>query len=211
MPSLQTFFEKSFFVVKLPLLLALVALMAAFATSGFSDGPMPAERNRTKASHAVIKSCLEQYKEKHGEYPTPAHPDAMIEISGKQVRVGTARMLYQMATGDGDNEIKSASSTGTASDGKLSEEEFKNTINGNLPKNIIVKSDGGYYLQDGWGRPFQYTKGGGEDAVNATFDLWSFGDTHSKGTFFRAPAPAPFYDAESRRNVEATSRWIKNW
>jgi hypothetical protein len=46
-------------------------------------------------------------------------------------------------------------------------------------------------------------KGGAGDAINPTFDLWSFGDIES--------ADPLFYDAETRGKAEAVARWIKNW
>ena len=197
-----TFLEKGFSLLNLLAVIASIVILAALTVGGTNCG-VSAERNRTIAAHAVIKSGLEQYMEKHGEYPTPAHPDATTEISGKDMRMGGARMLYQVLTGDGSNDVKSASATGKPSDGKISEEESTNTINANIPKKMIAKDSGGYYLVDGWGRPFQYIKGGDEESLNPTYDLWSFGHTASKGPVF--------YDAENRRNVQATATWIKNW
>jgi hypothetical protein len=129
-------------------------------------------------------------------------------VSNKDIRVGAARMLYQALTGDGDSEIKLASPEGNISDGKMTDEERQNTINAELLtiKNLVVKSPDGYYLADGWMNPFQYEKGGKADsnALNPTYDLWSFGTagTSSGGLF---------YDAESRRSVENTAKWVKNW
>ncbi|QIF01094.1 hypothetical protein [Roseimicrobium sp. ORNL1] len=196
--------EKGFPALKWLVGLAFIGLLAGLTLRPIPISHAPSKRNRSVAAHAVIKSGLEQYLEEHGQYPTPAHPDAMMKVSGKDIRVGAARMLYQALTGDGDSEIKSASATGNASDGKISEEEAKHSINSNLPKNMVATSSEGYrYLVDGWGRPFQYIKGGTEDAINPTFDLWTFGDIGSQDPLF--------YDAETRRKDEAIARWIRNW
>jgi prepilin-type N-terminal cleavage/methylation domain-containing protein len=199
----QSRLETGFTLLELLVVIAIIAILAALTLGGFQYAQQAAARNRTVASHAVIKSSLEQYKEKNGEYPEPANPEATTEVAGKDMQVGGARMLYQAISGDGDSEIKLSGSSSNQSDGKISTEEAEFTINGNLPKNLVVKSIDGYYLQDGWARPFQYTKGGTEDALNPSYDLWSFGSTDSKGPFF--------YDAESRRNVQSTAPWIKNW
>jgi hypothetical protein len=185
---------------------ALFLAVVIFGGGGFNGhgcGP-GAERNRSIAAHAVIKSGLEQYMEEYGQYPAPVHPEATIKVSGRDMRVGAARMLYQALTGDGDSEIKLPSATGKPSDGKISEEEAEHSINGSLPKSMVAISSEGYrYLVDGWGRPFQYVKGGEGDTINPTYDLWAFGDIKSKEPLF--------YDAETRRKAEAIAKWIRNW
>ena len=195
--------ETGFTLLELLVVIAIIAILAALTMGGFQYAQQAAARNRTIAAHAVLKSGLEQYKEKHGEYPEPANPEATTDVAGKELRVGGARMLYQAISGDGDDEIKLATGAGNSSDGRVDGDEADNSINPNLPQNMVVKSIEGYYLADGWSRPFQYVKGGTEDSLNPTFDLWSFGN-EAKGSGY-------FYDAESRRNVQATATWIKNW
>lgn len=187
--------------------LAAIAILACLTLGGFRGPYIPAERNRTITAHAVIKAGLEQYKERYGDYPEPSHPSVTTRVDGLDIRVGSARMLYQALTGDGDSEVKRlASAQGDVSDGKITDEELEKTINGELVnmKNLVVKSPGGYYLADGWQRPFQYIKGGNGHALNPTYDLWSFGAGSTS-------ADGHFYDPGNRQNVEATARWIKNW
>lgn len=183
--------------------LSVVALLTLGGSHGWRDG-ISAKRNRTIAGHYVIKSGLEQYMEEHGQYPTPSNPDAIVKVSGKEMRVGAARMLYQVLMGDGDSEIKSGGTNGRVSDGKVSEEEAEDSINANLPKSMVATSSEGYrYLVDGWGHPFQYVKGDGKDAINPTYDLWSFGDVDSGSPLS--------YDVDTRRKAEEIAKWIRNW
>lgn len=203
----QSLLEKGFTLLELLVVIAIIAILAGLTLGGFKYAQLAAARNRTIAAHAVIKSALEQYKEEQGEYPEPSQPSATTQVHGQDIRVGGARMLYQAISGDGDSEIKLSASTGNISDGKITADEAEMSINSNLPKNMVVKSPDGYYLADGWSRPFQYAKGStaGGDAINPTYDLWSFGDLDSKVGI------GMVYEAEGRKNAEGTASWIKNW
>jgi type II secretory pathway pseudopilin PulG len=188
--------------------ISIIAILAALTLGASRIAQEMASKSRTSAAHEVIRVGLEQYKEKHGEYPEPNDPDATTQVANVDVRVGGARMLYQALTGDGDSEIKAASSQGNISDGRITDEERENSINAGLLniKNLVVKSPDGFYLADAWMNPFQYEKGGiaESNALNPTCDLWSFGPAGSS-------AGGLIYDAASRRNVDTTARWIKNW
>ncbi|RBP47790.1 prepilin-type N-terminal cleavage/methylation domain-containing protein [Roseimicrobium gellanilyticum] len=198
--------EQGFTWVEFLVVVAAIAILAALTLGGFRGYPDPSERNRTVTVHAVIKAGLEQYHERHGDYPEPRTPEATIRLASQDIRVGGARTLYQALTGDGDSEIKLTSSRGNVSDGKISDGEMQRVINGELMvmKNCVVTGPDGCYLADGWKRPMQYVKGGASDSINSTYDLWSFGP---KGT----SNGGGLHDVESRRSVETTARWIKNW
>lgn len=202
----QSLLEKGFTLLELLVVIAIIAILAGLTMGGFKYAQLAAARNRTIAAHAVIKSALEQYKEEQGEYPEPRSPSDTTEVHGQSVRVGGARMLYQAISGDGDSEIKLASGASNISDGKFTAEEAEMSINSNLPKSMVVKSPDGYYLADGWNRPFQYAKGSTPtgDAINSTYDLWSFGDVDGGSSHM-------VYGAEERRNPETSKPWITNW
>ncbi len=166
-------------------------------------------RNRTTASLAVIKSGLEQYYEKYGRYPEPteeAEGDSET-FDGVTMNRGGAAMLYQAITGDGSDYVK-AESKGTPSDGTVDAQEVVNSINSNLPPFMIFSMSkskevpGLRCLVDGYGRPFQYTKGGHVEAVNSTYDVWSYADEKST-TVNR--------DLATKKDPQKTATWIKNW
>ncbi|MDB6075378.1 MAG: prepilin-type N-terminal cleavage/methylation protein, partial [Verrucomicrobiaceae bacterium] len=62
------------------------------------------------------------------------------------------------------------------------------------------KTEVGWLLVDGYGHPFQYTKGG-EDSVNTTYDLWSFGESPPVGKISR----------EVKQAAAGEGKWIANW
>ncbi|RBP47789.1 prepilin-type N-terminal cleavage/methylation domain-containing protein [Roseimicrobium gellanilyticum] len=206
--------ENGFTLLELLVVIAIIAILAALTLGGFKYAQEASAKNRTMTSLAVIKAGLEQYKEKHGEYPLPADADSTAEVGNMKIRAGGARMLYQALTGDGDNAIQLSAPQNTISDGKLTDEETANTINSELisMKNLVVRSSDGYYFADGWMRPFQYERSApatpGEDpkeTVNPTYDLWSFGTAGS------TQGGVEDYDIATRRDPQRTARWIKNW
>lgn len=188
-----------FTLMELLVVLAIIAILAALTMGTFPQS-QSAFGNRTYASHAAIKAALEQYHEKEGEYPEPLSPDATVTVDGASVRVGGALTLYQAITGDGDDGIKLDTPGTNVSNGKVEADEASRSINGGLPKSMIARGSPGYYLCDGWSRPFQYSKGTA-DTLNSTYDLWSYGNV-------KQGAGMPV-DLQSKRN--APESWIKSW
>ena len=198
--------EGAFTLIELLVVIAIIALLAALTLGGFQYAQQAAGRNKTTASLAAIKSGLEQYKEKFGEYPAPTD-DAKADkgtFGGVEVNRGGGGMLYQALTGDGNNFIKLSAASSTVSDGKVEPDEIPNSINSNLPPQMIMKATSGTdrYLIDGFGRPIQYTKGGEADAVNPTYDIWSYGHM-DRGTVTA--------DLNTKKDATKTATWIKNW
>lgn len=198
-----------FTLIELLVVIAIIALLAALTLGGFQYAQQAAGRNKTTASLAAIKSGLEQYKEKFGEYPALAGTPETGTYGGMTVKRTAAAMLYQALSGDGNNFILLSGTSATMSNGEVAAEEVPNSINSNLPPQMIFASglkkgdDGARYLIDGFGRPFQYTKGGEPTAVNPTYDLWSFGHADTVGT--------PKDDLETKKSATETATWIKNW
>lgn len=200
-----------FTLIELLVVIAIIALLAALTLGGFQYAQQAAGRNKTTASLAAIKSGLEQYKEKFGEYPAVPSGSAAETgtYGGITVKRAAAAMLYQALSGDGNTYIQLSGATAEESNGEVSAEEVPNSINSNLPPQMIFSSGlkkgdaGSRYLIDGFGRPFQYTKGGEATAVNPTYDLWSFGHSDTVGT--------PKDDLETKKSATATATWIKNW
>ena len=190
-----------FTLIELLVVVAVIAILASLTLQGTRYAQESAARNRTTAAHAAIKSALEKYKEKFGEYPEPAQTGATTEISGSDFVSGGAEMLYQAITGDGTSAIKlGTGASPMTSDGKFDDTEMTNAIDTNLPKSMISHTkDNKWILVDGWNRPFQYSKGEA-DTINPSFDLWSFGSTK------RGPV-----SADAKRDPATSGTWIKNW
>lgn len=190
-------------------IIGLLGVLAYFSIGSLPRSHRATGRNKTTASLAAIKSGLEQYKEKHGYYPESA-VEAQKEVGtfdGVTMSSGMAAMLYQAITGDGSDYLKSEGK-GAPSDGIVDAQEVVNSINSNLPPQMIFSRGRGKgvpgprYLVDGYGRPFQYTKGGHPDAVNERYDAWSYGD---------APDGLASGDLATKNDSQKTATWIKNW
>ncbi|CAN5666258.1 hypothetical protein BH11VER1_BH11VER1_17020 [soil metagenome] len=196
-----------FTLIELLIVIAIIAILAALTMGAFKYATEAASRNRTTAALTAIKGALERYKEKFGEYPEPTKTAVDDDkMDSNNVHLTGAKMLYQAITGDGNNAIMLQGAPGSIlSDGKIDSTELENVIDGSMPKPIIFKYDDGYYFIDGFARPFQYEKGGTTDAVNPTFDIWSFGN-------YEQGKPSKIaYDAATKKDSAQTGAWIKNW
>jgi prepilin-type N-terminal cleavage/methylation domain-containing protein len=207
-----------FTLLELLVVMVIIGILAALTLGAFRFAQESAARNRTLTAHAAIITALEQYREKHGEYPEPSTPDEEDKFAGNTFRIGGAHMLYQAITADGNSAIVlgSAPPGGVSeSDGRVSDDEAEDAISSSsLPKSVLyppnapVGTTRPRFLVDGWNRPFQYVKADPTVpvTVNPTYDLWSFGPLTGPGS---AAASTP--SVEVRRDPQATSSWVKNW
>lgn len=191
--------RSGFTLMELMVVLAIIALLAGLTLGTFSFATKSASRNRTAAAAAAIKSGLENYKSEFGEYPEPADAASTVDIQKKTYRVGGAKMLYQAMSGDGSNAIKLASG-GMASNGEIEDNEVQNIMLKEMPASMWIKQDDEYFVIDGFRKPFQYTKG--EDAVNSTYDLWSYGDD-DENTESVAKG--------DKLDPKKSAKWLTNW
>jgi prepilin-type N-terminal cleavage/methylation domain-containing protein len=200
--------SNGFTLIELLLVITIIAILAALTISGMGYAQQAAARNRTLAALSAIKSGLETYKEKFGEYPTPKSPSETGAFGGGKTMVtGGAIMLYQALSGDGSDAINLGQNNGgSSSDGKVDTDELQNKVVGELPKAMVyhAASSTVYLLVDGFGRPFQYQKGSEADTINASsYDLWSY------GTAPETSIPSSFPGLDEKKAKSAT--WIKNW
>ena len=193
--------NQAFTLMELLVVIAIIAILAAMTMGTFSYAQKSAMRNRTTAVHRAIISGLENYNSEYGEYPEPASDGASREFNGRNYKIGGAQMLYQALTGDGTSSIKIAAGGGGASDGKWTDDE--KMLLTDMPKEMYTLSGTNLYmLLDGFAHPFQYTKGGTTNAVNPTFDLWSYGEDESNT---QETGKGPKQDAKT------SAKWIKNF
>ncbi len=157
-------------------------------------------KSRTVVGYHTIQAALEVYKERNGEYPAPLEPRVYVEIDGQKYDVSGALMLYQSITGDGSDKISMAIPSQNASDGRIGELESKFTITHDIAKSMVLDTEAGRVLVDGYGHPFQYTVPGPK-TINESYDLWSFGDS--------PPIPDP--DKAVKLDSNTTAAWTKNW
>ncbi len=191
----------AFSLMELLVVISIIALLAAMTMGAFSFAQRSAMRNRTSAAHQAIKSALESYSTEFGEYPEPSGGSDVETFNGKGYGVAGAQMLYQALSGDGSDKIKIGSGTSISSDGKWSDTE--KMLLTDMPKEMYTyKGTNRYMLLDGFGHPFQYTKGGTSDAINPTYDLWSYGEDETN---------TDAVDRASKQDSKKASKWIKNF
>lgn len=191
-----------FTLIELLVVIAIIALLASLTIGAFSYATAAAGRNRTSATQAAIMSGLERYNADFGEYPTPSNPASTGTFNNITYTAGGAEMLYQALSGDGTSAIELATGGGMQSDGQVTDEEAANIKMSDMPKDIWLKVDGRFYMVDGFRKPFQYTKGGQPDAVNPTYDLWSFGQDEKNTQ--QVPV-------SMKSNPQINGKWITNW
>jgi hypothetical protein len=181
--------------------IALVVLVGSLAVGARRFADEKAALNAGVVSHARVMGVLERYKTEFQDYPAPARPDETVVIDGRTFPVGAAMMFYQILSGDGTDQISVSSTTGKPSDGTIDNDEPSSLALG-LEWFPWKHLDGRWFAVDVHGHPFQYQKGGTPDAVNPTYDLWSYnGDASAIG----------LHDAATKRDPVKTARWIKNF
>jgi prepilin-type N-terminal cleavage/methylation domain-containing protein len=194
--------SSGFTLIELLVVIAIIALLASLTIGAFSYATAAAGRNRTSATQAAIMAGLERYNADFGEFPAPAAPTSTATFNNISYIAGGAEMLYQALSGDGTSAIELATGGGTQSDGQVTDEEAANIKMTDMPKDIWLQVNGRFYMVDGFRKPFQYTKGGQPDAVNPTYDLWSFGQDEKN---------TQQVSASMKTNPQITSKWITNW
>lgn len=188
--------------MELLVVISIIALLAAMTMGAFTYAQKAAMRNRTTAVHRAIISGLENYSSEYGEFPVAAREETDGDFPNKKnYYVSGARMLYQALSGDGTDQIKIGSGAGDPSDGKWTDGE--KMLLTDMPKDMY--SLGGsnvYMLVDAFGHPFQYTKGGTENAINPTYDLWSYGEDETNTDAIGKSA---------KQDSSVSAKWIKNF
>jgi prepilin-type N-terminal cleavage/methylation domain-containing protein len=200
---------RAFTLIELLVVIAIIAILAALSMGTFQYAQINASRNRTSTGLAAIVNAMEQYKEKFGDYPEPTDDNSRGSGSASRLRIGGALMLYQAISGDGYDNIKDADKTSptgsAASDGRVDESERNQSIRGDLPKTMILNSTGGYMLVDGFGHPYQYEKGGGQNAVNVTFDAWSYAQLNPEKDLDKVSS-----DISVKKDPKKSAVWISS-
>lgn len=201
-PSTRPSRRSGFTLVELLVVIAIIALLASLTIGAFNYATAAAARNRTSATAGAIMNGLERYFKEFGEYPTPSAPDGTERFNNITYKAGGAEMLYQAMSGDGTSAIQLATGGGRGSNGLIEDDEENNIMIPDMPKEMWLQVGGRYYMVDGFRRPFQYTKGGQPNAVNPTYDLWSYGQDEQNT---QADSIA------AKTNPQMNAKWDTNW
>lgn len=219
--SQRTLGRAGFTLIELLIVVTIIALLFALTVGGFTYAQRSAARSKTAATLKAVQSALERYNTEFGEYPEPANPGDTISIRDKTYTVAGATMLYQAMSGDGYDAIKIAVPPANAgapqSDGNIDENESKNIMLTDMPKEVWKMQDGRYFMIDGFGNPIQYIRGvaqnltgagGGSSSpttINNHYDLWSYGEDEEN-------TMATSLETNTGGTLKlASEKWIKNW
>jgi len=207
-----------FTLTEVLVVITIIALLFSMVMGGFSFAQRSASTSRTQTTMAAMRSALERYNTDFGEYPEPANPGDTVQIVKTSYEVSGAAMLYQALSGDGTDQIKISSSGAEGSvpsNGSLDDNEGANVKMTDMPKEIWAVNNDRYYMVDGFGKPYQYTKAlpptdsNGQPqqpiTINNTYDLWSYGADDENST-------ARSLDSTTDSTLKAASaKWIRNW
>src|SRR5262245_6827635 len=97
---------RGFTLIELLVVITIIALLAAM---GFLAMQFAMNKSREKDTQTLINNisrAIEEYKDDHGNYPRPAEDKATTVVSNETYVIGGAKMLYQVLSGDGTDNIK---------------------------------------------------------------------------------------------------------
>lgn len=209
--------RQGFTLVELITVVSVIVVLFALVAGAYSYADFSSKRNRTEVTIRVIRSALENYREKFGSYPTPSNPETSVVIADKVYVAGEAACLYQALSGDGFNQIRGADANSSPeSNGQIEDNEAANITLADMPREIWTVQNSTYFVVDGFGHPIRYVKaapttvvGGGQPpaatTINNTYDIWSYGNDTENLT------ATGLMTQENASLSQASSKWIKNW
>jgi type II secretory pathway pseudopilin PulG len=219
-PALRRSRSAGFTLVELITVVSVIVLLFALVAGAYTYADKSSKRNRTEVSIRVIRSALENYREKFGAYPQPSNPSEAVAIADKSYIAGGAACLYQALSGDGFNQIEGADGLGNpSSDGQVDVNEAANITLTDMPKELWTHNNSSlYYMVDGFGHPIRYIKAAptqspipGQPPPQAvtinltTYDIWSYGEDTENIT-------STGIDTQNDTTLASeSSKWIKNW
>ena len=180
---------------------AVIVVLASLGVGAWKFANATSQRLRDVELHGRVLFSLDAYKTASSHYPTPAHPEETVEIDGIKFPSGGAAMLYQVVSGDGNDQILESASAPVVSDGDPANDDPLKVYSTVLPENR-KQINGRWLIVDSFGHPVQYQKGGGPDAINKTYDVWLFGGDVSN---------VNRSDSAAKKDSGVIASWIRNF
>lgn len=204
--------QQGFTLIEILTVITIIGLLSALGFGGYQVALTKSAVKNTQARLAGLQLGMEGYKGDNGEYPEALGQEDTTDVGNVSYRVGGARMIYQVMTGDGNSAIKGGgvASTGVPrSTGKVYWEEVTpptaQEVKDKKKKPMVDQAvDGTYFMIDGWRKPFQYIKAlkdrnkriSNIDLVHSDgdYEIWSYGN-------LKSPDDSPV----------AQKEWIASW
>ena len=210
----------AFTLIEVLTVIAIIAMRAALGFAGLRFAMNKAREKDTMTLITDVSRAVEAYRTDRGNYPRPALAEEETVIDGNSFKIGSARMLYQVLSGDGEDAIKNGEKVSTGVMGSARDDKdpdagtvYMDTIMAPTKEQIeqkkklkLVESagDAAFYVIDGWRHPLQYQvaerdKNGQitneiQMFSDSNFELWSYGNTKTAD------------DSDEGRR-----KWITNW
>jgi prepilin-type N-terminal cleavage/methylation domain-containing protein len=213
----------AFTLIEVLTVIAIIAMLAALGFAGLRYAMAKSREKETVNFIGDVSKSIEEYRQERGNYPRPADPEEETTTDGQSYRVGPAKMLYQVLSGDGTDAIKGGDNKipngqqGSAIDpkdpngpGKIymdtvvapSEQQIKDK---KKSKWVETSGESAYYLIDPWRHPMQYqvpevdkngiiANSAKLHGGSSLFELWSYGT-------LKLPD----------ESEEGKKEWITNW
>lgn len=212
---------RAFTLIELMTVVAIIAMLSALGFWALKYAMNKSREKDTVATISKISTAIQSYRDDRGNYPRPAMDEETTTVDEETWKVGGAKMLYQVLSGDGDDAVKGGEkrSNGTQGSAKDEKDEYAgriylDTIVAPTQKEIEEKKkgkpvasdgSGSYYVVDPWQHPLQYQvaerdKNGvitNEIEMHAgdnAYELWSYGTLRKAG-----------------ETDEDKKKWITNW
>lgn len=212
---------RAFTLIELMTVVAIIAMLSALGFWALKYAMNKSREKDTVATISKISTAIQSYRDDRGNYPRPALDEETTTVDEETWKVGGAKMLYQVLSGDGDDAVKGGEkrSTGIQASAKDEKDDYAgkiylDTIIAPTPDEVQQKKkgkpvasdgSGSYYVVDPWQHPLQYQvperdKNGvitneiemhGGDVA---YELWSYGTLRKPGTA-----------------DEDKKKWITNW
>jgi len=209
----------AFTLIEVLTVVAIIAMLAALGFAGVRFAQNKARQSDTMALIQDISKSVEEYRQERGNYPRPAMEEEETQIEGTSWKIGGARMLYQILSGDGNDALKGGEKMSTGQMGSARTEEdpdggkvYMDTVMAPTKQQIADKKhqklveaagDTGFFVIDPWRHPLQYQiaerdkNGVITNSIqlhsSSNFELWSYGA-------LKKPADGP-----------EEAKWITNW